>query len=395
MTIFDRKNDFNEKFLSLCEKNCVYKGYNYINKTANCECKTNNVFPKNFTEELDVKDLVYQFIDFDKISNLFVITCHKVLFTSAGVKTNAGSYFITAIIAGISIFSVLFYLKGFKSFQKKINDRFNQKFLEEDFEVSKTGEPTENDIKLLNVNSSSNIKKNNLENLYNDYEINDLDYEEALKHDKRTFFQRFKSQIKMSFLPAFTFFMNDDYNSSEVIISLFLFGLSLDFAVRALFFNDSTMHKIYKDKGTYNFLYQIPIIIYPLLISFAITKVIKIFSDSETEIARALKNEKRESKMKVNEKINELMISFKRKFSFFFILLILFNFLFWYYSSSFCAVFKNTQITLIKDTVIGYGESLLFTIFAISFFCSIKFLLLKKNCKCLYKPINCIGDLIL
>ena len=104
LTIFDRKNDFNEKFLSLCEKNCVYKGYNYINKTANCECKTNNVFPKNFTEELDVKDLVYQFIDFDKISNLFVITCHKVLFTSSGVKTNAGSYFITAIIGGISFF---------------------------------------------------------------------------------------------------------------------------------------------------------------------------------------------------------------------------------------------------------------------------------------------------
>ena len=98
MTIFDRKNDFNEKFLSLCEKNCVYKGYNYINKTANCECKTNNIFPKNFTEELDVKDLVYQFIDFDKISNLFVITCHKVLFTSAGVKTNAGSYLLLQLL---------------------------------------------------------------------------------------------------------------------------------------------------------------------------------------------------------------------------------------------------------------------------------------------------------
>ena len=28
MTIYDRKNDFNENHLSLCESNCTYKGYN-------------------------------------------------------------------------------------------------------------------------------------------------------------------------------------------------------------------------------------------------------------------------------------------------------------------------------------------------------------------------------
>ena len=292
-------------------------------------------------------------------------------------------------------FSILFYLKGFKSFHKKIDDRLNQKFIEEDSEVSRVGEITENDIKILNVNSSSNIKKNNLENLYNDYEINDFDYEEALKHDKRTFFQRFKSQIKMSFLPAFTFFMNDDYNSSEIIISLFLFGLSLDFSVRALFFNDSTMHKIYKDKGKYNFLYQIPIIIYPLLISFVITKILKLFANSEKKIADVFKNKEGKSKNQTNKEIKNLMICFKRKFSFFFILMTLFNFLFWYYSSSFCAVFKNTQITLIKDTVIAYANKIFFITFVISFFSYIKFLLLKKHRNCLYNFFKCIGNLIL
>ena len=32
LTLYDRKNDFNEKFLSLCEKNCIYLGYNSTNK---------------------------------------------------------------------------------------------------------------------------------------------------------------------------------------------------------------------------------------------------------------------------------------------------------------------------------------------------------------------------
>ena len=42
LPIFDRKKNFNEKFLSLCEKNCIYKGYNNSDRTANCECKTKN-----------------------------------------------------------------------------------------------------------------------------------------------------------------------------------------------------------------------------------------------------------------------------------------------------------------------------------------------------------------
>ena len=34
--------------------------------------------------------------------------------------------------------------------------------------------------------------------------------------------------------------------------------------------------------------------------------------------------------------------------------------MFWYYLSCFCAVFKKTQIHLVKDTVISFGTSLLY-----------------------------------
>ena len=71
--------------------------------------------------------------------------------------------------------------------------------------------------------------------------------------------------------------------------------------------------------------------------------------------------------------------------------MILFLLLFWYYLSSFCAVFKNTQIPLIKDTIIGYVISLfapfVFTIFT----CALRFCALKKECKCLYKASDIIG----
>ena len=58
-----------------------------------------------------------------------------------------------------------------------------------------------------------------------------------------------------------------DYNSKIIKMFLFFFSFGLDFTVNALFFSDDTMHKIYKDKGKFNFLYQIPQILYSTIIS--------------------------------------------------------------------------------------------------------------------------------
>ena len=93
---------------------------------------------------------------------------------------------------------------------------------------------------------------------YNDYELNNLSYEEAKKIDKRTYFQYYFGLLKRKQLIIFTFFTHSDYNSRVLKISLFLFSFALYITINALFFNDSTMHKIYEDEGSFNFLYQIP-----------------------------------------------------------------------------------------------------------------------------------------
>ena len=48
------------------------------------------------------------------------------------------------------------------------------------------------------------------------------------------------------------------------------------------------------------------------------------------------------------------------KFTLFFDISILFLILFWYYISCFCAVYRNTQNYLIKDTLISFAFSLLY-----------------------------------
>ena len=130
-----------------------------------------------------------------------------------------------------------------------------------------------NDISILN---SNNIKsKNHNKNIiyYDDNEFNGLSYSEAFKADRRTYLQYYFSLLRMRYLIVFTF-SNNDYNSKSIKISLFLFIFSLYFTVNTLFFRDSTMHKIYIDKGSFNFIYQIPQIIYSSIISGIINTIV-------------------------------------------------------------------------------------------------------------------------
>ena len=152
----------------------------------------------------------------------------------------------------------------------------------------------------------------------------------------------------------FTFYTYNDYNSKIIKIILFLFSLALYYTVNALFFTDSTMHKIYKDKGSFVIIYQIPQIFYSSIISSIINIIIKTLSLSEKNIIQ-LKNEENKKK-KASELIKCLII----KYIFFFILTFLFLLFFWYYLSCFCAVYRNTQIHLIKDTMISFTFSLFY-----------------------------------
>ena len=155
--------------------------------------------------------------------------------------------------------------------------------------------------------SSSEIKENNLNNLndnikekiqeikkdeilinehYNDYEINNLSYVKAIINDKRTYWEYYLSLIKTKQLLILSFYLSTDYNLKTVKINLFFLTFALNLTVNACFFNDSTLHKIYKDDGNYNFLFQLPQIIYSLLISIIIKTVLSMLSLTEKGIVK-------------------------------------------------------------------------------------------------------------
>ena len=155
----------------------------------------------------------------------------------------------------------------------------------------------------------------------------------------------------------FAFWPNDDYNLTVIKISILILAFSLYFTINGFFFSDETMNKINEDKGAFNFLFQIPQILYSTLISAIINLILKRLSLTEKQIL-IIKQE--HNYKEAENKSKKVKLCLKTKLLLFYIISSLLMLFFWYFISCFCAVYKNTQIILIKDTLISFGLSMLY-----------------------------------
>jgi len=117
------------------------------------------------------------------------------------------------------------------------------------------------------------------------------------------------------------------------------------------------MHKIYENKGNIVLFFNILNIIYSSLLSTIITLIIKFIALSSKDILKIKKVKNRNIALINSVKlIKKLTI----KFSIYYAISFIFLSFFWYFISAFCAVYKNTQILLIRTTLISYLMSLLY-----------------------------------
>jgi hypothetical protein len=272
--------------------------------------------------------------------------------------------------------------KNNESLVKNINNEKGK--IRKNFKKKKTKFNARNKSKLVtDVPYSKRNYLNKTRIFFNDYELNRLSYNEAIKYDKRTYIQYYWSLLKIGNLFLFSFMPNNDYNSMVIKICLFFFSFGLYYTVNALFFTDSTMNKIYEDNGKYDFIYQIPKILYSNLICTLVNLIVRFLSLSEKDILsiKTIKN-----KENLDKKVRTIKNCLKIKFFFYYLISFLFLFIFLFYTSCFCAVYRNTQLYLIKDTLISFSLSLLYPlgyylvpgIFRLP---ALKY----KNKKCLYK----------
>ena len=127
----------------------------------------------------------------------------------------------------------------------------------------------------------------------------------------------------------------------------------MNLTVSAMFYTDSTMHKIYIDDGSFDFTYQLPQMIYSSLISFFLEMLPNNLGLYEENILEARKR----NKDSLNKIIKDVYRGIIIKIAFFFIVTYLLSIFFWIYLGCFCAVYKNTQNHLLKDVTLSFALS--------------------------------------
>ena len=391
----DRKNEYNQNNLAICEKDCIFKEYKNNLKRSICDCK---IKPKqiNISEIENKTDLLsYNFSEQDLPNTLSSMKCLNTLFSKNGILYNIGSYILIFIVF-IFMFSGIFFCKsGYPLIESDINEILYEKKREKNVKEDKNNFNTSIKIKKKKIKSnkktknknkkyhndttnksSSKLKKNKNLNLNNirkenmktsngsdvykkfiDYELNTFPYQTALINDKRTFFQYYISLIRKNHPLLFSFCPIKDYNVYIFKFNLFFLSFSFYYFINSLFFNGHIIHEIYTDKGHFKFIYLIRYILLSFFISYILSLIVKFIFLSERNIYE-IKLEK--SIQKANDKAEKIKKILIIKYIIFFIVGSIYLLLTWYFLSSFGAVYQNTQIYLIKSTLMSFGISLVY-----------------------------------
>ena len=160
----DRRNEYINNNMSVCEADCVFTAYDPETREAICSCPIATSVSHVSDNKLDKNKFTSNFIDFKNLANVEMLKCYKLLF-SKNIMKNSGCIIITTIILIGMISLILFYSKGFNLLKNRINNIFHSKELGNKATTKKSGKIQEKRKEKKNSDKSTKedvtIYKNN------------------------------------------------------------------------------------------------------------------------------------------------------------------------------------------------------------------------------------------
>ena len=262
-----------------------------------------------------------------------------------------------------------------------------------------------NDFGIIKINIDSEYKqyypKDSNQSLLN------YTFDEAVRYDKRNILRVFYIYLLSKQIIFRTFLQKSPLELFPLKLTLFIFMLSCDFALNALFyFNDNISKKYHYAKNIFLFAFSnnLTIIIYSTLISyFLLTFLSKLSNSSSTirnifrieeEKIKTIKNykTKEETKKYIFDEVENSLKKFKIKI---FILLIIETILilfFWYFVTAFCHVYSSTQTSWLLDTFLSILSRFIIELIFGILFAKLYRISVASNIGTFYKLLICIYD---
>ena len=210
-----------------------------------------------------------------------------------------------------------------------------------------------NDTQRLNNNSARDINKIQI-NEYLSTDPNELDFEDIIEKDKRTFLEYFFESIKERQLLINSFIIKDSIKPNSIKIIAFLLTILFCLLINGLMYTEEYLSDLYKVSGKEKFLDFISRSISRLIYSFVIIKVLIELIDCFFIEERKLKRIFIRGKNNITNIKREILILIKRivKYNFVFIIISYIIFIFsWIYISCFNDVYYYTRKDWIKSSL--------------------------------------------
>ena len=256
--------------------------------------------------------------------------------------------------------------------------------------------------KNLNVNTESNLNNKDKKSKINDQiidekffkeymstSLDDLEFDDAVAKDKRTFCEHMVENLKEDQIIANTFISEDPLKPRTIKIIIFILNVILYFVINGLFFSEEVISELYNvNEEEENFFSFIPRsierLIYTTLVSIIIGIITDFFFIDEIKIKGIFRREKNNTKV-LKKNITEIMKDLKRRYISFIIIVSIILIISFLYLLCFNYVYPYSQIEWIKSSIAIMIIMQILSTLKCVLETSLRFLSYKFNSEKLYK----------
>ena len=268
------------------------------------------------------------------------------------------------------------------------NEKLNRKIFEKDKEAKDalSFDTLNKKIKSKDFDKETNIdvkSENSILYEYNNDELNEMPFDKAIKNDKRNFCSYYCNMLLISHILLNVFCRQSDYNLFVVKLGLLFMTFPINLTFNILFFTNKNIKLTYiKSMDDISaFWDNIANSVYSSILSSTFLIILKLICLTHNSV-RALRKIKNVKLAK--EKSKCVFRCIKLRIFIYYILSFAFILVFGFYVLSFCAIFENTQIVLIKSTFTSWVISLIYPFIIFLIASLIRSLSYSCKSKCLY-----------
>ena len=154
-----------------------------------------------------------------------------------------------------------------------------------------------------------------------DSDIQDLDYEEAIIYDKRSYLRMYWGFLVDSQLILETFYTDNNLELFVIKLSFLVFTFQISFFLNAFFYSDEYISDAYHNDGVLDFFSGLPKSIYSFIATLIITNLLRMLSSSRNELMRIIRKYKKNDNYE--NIVNIKLMKLRKKLIVYFILVFL------------------------------------------------------------------------